>query len=96
MEKEGFKISQPAADFGIVQAILDSPGCEKVAQVWFQVGTEFCYNGFSRARTLFVERTSKRARLPDIPAQTRDAEFLVLLLDAGMVRRLAAALRRCP
>jgi hypothetical protein len=40
-----------------------------------------------------VEQSSKKPRLPDIPRDMPDDAFLVLVIDAGRLRKLAKTLK---
>lgn len=104
-EEEPFAVSKPLMeyndsrdppseykDFQIVRAIFEHPACADVQMVCFPVGEHFGWNGLGR-KVRLIGQDTKTPRLPDIPKEAvADDAFVVLVVDAATVRKLATTL----
>jgi hypothetical protein len=83
-------------DFDIVKAIFEHPACADVKEVWFPVGDRYGYNALQRTEkgrwNLMVTQASDEIYLPSPDQETPDDAFVVLLMDAALMRKLNSVL----
>ena len=83
-------------DFDIVKAIFDHPACLDVKEVWFPVGEHYGYNALQRTEkdrwNLLVTQASDEIYLPGPAQETPDDAFVVLVMDAALMRKLHSVL----